>query len=87
MSHLKSQLDGYRLTTAEILYHLPDHPKLLQSYIWQEFDLAPKYPVLSGFLDFWEKNIEGKLHSVRVASAGIISACDTHYTPHEFGLH
>ena len=35
------QLEGYGLTTATILYRLPDHPSFLQSYIWQEYDLAP----------------------------------------------
>ena len=59
----------YRLTTAEILYHMPDHPALLQTFIWQELDLAPRYPVLHKFLDFWKREIEGSLHSVRVASA------------------
>lgn len=58
----------YRLTTAEILYRLPDHPTLLQSYIWQDLDIAPQYPVLNKFLDFWRREIEGSLHSVRVAS-------------------
>lgn len=62
---------GYKLTTAEILYHLPDHPRLLQTFIWQEFDLAPGYPVLTRFLDFWQRELEGKLHSVRVASASL----------------
>ena len=38
---LASQMQSYRLTTAEILYHLPDHPGLLQSYVWQDLDLAP----------------------------------------------
>jgi uncharacterized protein Usg len=65
-------LHNYRLTTAEILYHLPDHPALLQSYIWQELDIAPKFPVLNKFLAFWEKEIEGKLHSVKIASAKLI---------------
>ena len=36
MANLILQLRDYRLTTAEILYHMPDHPKLLQSYVWQE---------------------------------------------------
>ena len=40
------QLNDYRLTTAEILYRLPDHPGILQRYIWQELDLAPCFPVL-----------------------------------------
>ena len=69
---LVRQLQDYRLTTAEILYHLPDHPNLLQSYIWQDLDIAPRYPVLHKFLDFWKRDIEGSLHSVRVASAQLI---------------
>lgn len=71
---LLRQLEGYRLTTAEILYHMPDHPGVLQSFIWQDYDLAPDYPVLHRFLDFWTRQIEGKLHSVRVGSARLITA-------------
>ena len=66
------QLRDYRLTTAEILYHLPDHPGLLQSYIWQDLDLAPRFPQLRRFLHFWSREIEGKLHSIRVAGAPAI---------------
>ena len=84
-SPLQLQLRDYRLTTADILYRLPDHPKLLQQYIWQDYDLAPKYPVLQRFLNFWEDNLEGRLHSVRVASQELIlppsaRACQVHYT-------
>ena len=66
MSGLMLQLKQYRLTTAEILYHMPDHPSLLQSYLWQEYDLAPQFPTLRKFLDFWSHNLDGKLHSVKV---------------------
>ena len=45
-SALELQLKGWSLTTAEILYRMPDHRHLLQSYIWQEYDLAPKFPRL-----------------------------------------
>jgi uncharacterized protein Usg len=69
---LVRQLQDYRLTTAEILYHLPDHPNLLQTFIWQDLDIAPRYPVLHKFLDFWTREIEGRLHSVRVASARLV---------------
>jgi uncharacterized protein Usg len=58
--------EQYRLTTAEITYRLPDHPLLLQTYIWQKFDIAPNFPVLHQFLKFWRENVEGELHSVRV---------------------
>lgn len=67
-----AQLRGYGLTTAEIVYHLPDHPHLLQSYVWQEYDLAPHFPSLRKFLDFWRSTLEGPLHSVRVAHGRLI---------------
>jgi uncharacterized protein Usg len=66
------QLSGYGLTTAEIHYRLPDRPSLLQLYIWQDYDVAPDFPTLSGFLEFWMREIEGPLHSVRVAHSGLI---------------
>jgi len=69
----EKQLRGYRLATAEILYHLPDHPGILQSYIWQDYDIAPSYPVLTGFIDFWRRELEGPIHSVRVAGKRLIS--------------
>jgi len=87
MARLHQQLRGYRLTTAEILYHLPDHPAVLQTYIWQELDIAPKFPILRGFLDFWRLNLEGKLHSVRVAATGLITPCEMRYADISLSLH
>lgn len=69
MNDLAAPIRQYRLTTAEIIYHLPDHPDLLQSFIWQKLDLAPDFPELRRFLDFWSHNIDGKLHSVKVGQA------------------
>ena len=69
VSDHKQALGDYRLTTAEIIYHLPDHPDLLQSFIWQKMDVAPDFPALRRFLEYWSRNIEGKLHSVRVGQA------------------
>jgi uncharacterized protein Usg len=66
------RVKDYRLTTAEILYHIPDHPGVLQAYIWQDMDLAPRYPALHKFLDFWRREIDGPLHSVRVGTATIV---------------
>lgn len=84
---IRKQLEGYRLTTAEILYHLPDHPHLVQSFIWQQFDMAPRYPELQRFLAFWEQNIEGKLHSVKVAQASLIGAPRMRHAQVSFSLH
>jgi len=66
------QLQGYGLTTAEIHYRLPDHPSLLQLYLWQDYDLAPEFPILRRFLDHWRAELEGALHSVRVAHRRLI---------------
>ena len=70
------QLQGYGLTTATILYRLPDHPRLLQTYVWQEYDLAPDFPVLLDFLNFWTGELEGPLHSVTVAHSKLIKPAE-----------
>lgn len=81
------QLKDYRLTTAEILYHMPDHPGLLQSYVWQDLDLAPRFPTLRRFLEFWARELDGRLHSIRVASGGPIRPASMRHTPHLLRLH
>ena len=75
-SDFRRQLAGYGLTTAHIFYRRPDHPWLLQSYVWQEYDLCPKFPELQRFLDFWRKSLDGMLHSVTVAHSGLIKPAD-----------
>ena len=81
------QLAGYGLTTAEILYHLPDHPSLLQTYIWQDYDLAPAFPTLSRFLKFWRETLDGALHSVRVGHSSLIKPAEVRLVEHEMLLH
>lgn len=87
MSKMELQLKGYRLTTAEILYHMPDHPGLLQSFLWQDYDLAPKLPRLHKFLDFWVREIDGVLHSVVIAEKKLITAEELHNRSFELTLH
>lgn len=84
---LSLMLRDYRLTTAEILYHFPDHPALLQSYVWQELDLAPKFPILSRFLDFWNRELDGKIHSVTVDHLKLVQPGDWKYGVGEFHVH
>jgi uncharacterized protein Usg len=85
--HFKRQLEGYGLTTATILYRLPDHPAMLQSFLWQEYDLAPVFPELKRFLDFWEREIEGPLHSVSVAHQRLIGPQEVKLVTAELKLH
>jgi uncharacterized protein Usg len=87
-SHIEMMvMHNFKLATAEIIYHLPDHPSLLQSYIWQEYDLAPGYPILKKFLHFWQRELDGKLHSVKVVSSEIIKPSDFRAIDNEFYLH
>lgn len=83
MADLGKQIKDYRLTTAKILYHMPDYEQLLQEYIWQEYDIAPRFPALNKFLGFWQREIEGKLHSVYVAKQEIITPGDYRFAEWE----
>lgn len=87
MTPFVKQLADYRLTTAEILYHMPDHPGLLQTYVWQELDLAPRFPELTRFLEFWQRELEGRLHSVKVASQRLIQPAEIRLAGFAVTLH
>ena len=83
----RAQLTGFSLTTAEILYRLPDHPSLLQSYIWQDYDEHPRFPRLRTFLDFWSRNLDGKLYRVRVAHKRLITPAELRLVDADFRVH
>ena len=83
----RAQLGGFSLTTAEILYRLPDHPSLLQSFIWQEYDVHPRFPRLKSFLDFWSTNLEGKLYRVTVAHNRLVSPAELRLIGGEYRVH
>lgn len=86
-SELLNQLHGYSLTTAEILYRLPDYPRLLQSFIWQEYDYAPQFPRLADFLDYWRRHLDGPVHRVTVAHKSLVSPAEMRYLDGRLILH
>jgi uncharacterized protein Usg len=81
------QLTGYGLTTAEILYRRPDHRWLLQSYVWQDYDIFPNFPALKDFLAFWQEKLEGPLFSVTVAHCKLIKPVELKAVDGVFRLH
>ena len=83
---LSRQLEGFSLTTAEILYRLPDYPRLLQSYNWQDYDVAPEFPKLVDFLDYWAANLDGPLYRVRVAHRRLIAPQEFRFVSGELRL-
>ncbi len=82
-----AELNGFSLTTAEILYRLPDHPSLLQTFVWQEYDLHPLFPRLKAFLDFWTANIEGRLYRITVANKKLLSPREVRLAAAQLHLH
>jgi uncharacterized protein Usg len=83
----QKQIKGYGLATANILYWRPDYPWLLQTYVWQNYDLYPDVPELQGFLGFWQKSLEGVLHSVTVAHSRLIKPAEIKLVDGVFRLH
>ena len=59
-TEFERRLQGARLLTAEVLYYMPDHPSLLQTFMWQ-------------FLDEARREVEAVIHSVRIASGEPLS--------------
>lgn len=85
-SDFARQIAGYGLTTAGILYRLPDHPSILQEFIWQDYDRAPLFPELNRFLAFWQASLDGKLFRVTVSHRDLIGPTDLRAISGEFRL-
>ncbi|MBK6468391.1 MAG: usg protein [Rhodobacter sp.] len=80
-------LQGYGLTTAEIFYRMPDYRNVLNTFVWQHMDLAPDYPELFRFIEYWQDNIDGPLHSVRFTHRMLIGPAEWRHVVKEFRLH
>ncbi len=83
----RRQLEGWSLATAEIFYRMPDAQSVLQTYVWQDYDIAPKFPQLRKFLDFWTRELDGPIHSVRLAHAQLLRPAEVRYLGTELHLH
>jgi uncharacterized protein Usg len=82
-----TRLQGWGLTTAEIMYYMPDHRSILQTYIWQDFDQAPRFPKLRKFLTFWSQNLDGPLAMVMVGHNKMIGAVELRTFGDEWRIH
>lgn len=81
------RIGGKRLTTAEVLYYIPDHPALLQSFMWQTLDVAPDFPRMKTFLDFWRREIDAVIHSVSISASGLVTPARVEFRDAEIVLH
>ncbi len=87
MSPYELQVQGIGSPRQRSFTACPDYPALLQTFIWQKFDLAPEFPELRKFLEFWSRSIEGKLHSVNVKQSSRTAANRFRYFKHQLTLH
>lgn len=78
---------GYGLTTARILYRLPDYPLILQTYVWQDYDLAPRFPGLRKFIEFWRRSLDGPIFEVKVAHSTLVTPAELRAVSREITLH
>lgn len=86
-SDFELQLAGFGLTTAKILYRMPDHPSLVQEFLWQRHDVAPRFPKLAEFLEFWQRELDGPLHSVFIAHNKLVGPNEWRSASGHFQLH
>lgn len=47
-----------------VLYFLPDHPSLLQEFIWNYNDIVPELRETHKFLNYWHNNIEATINQI-----------------------
>ena len=87
MTETELMLKGYGLTTAEMFYHMPDHPHVLNTFIWQDYDLAPDHDRLLAFIAYWKREIEGPLHSVKFTHRKMIHPGEWRNVTGEFPIH
>lgn len=83
-------ISGYGLTTAQIVYQRPGVFRGLiaeQEYIWQNYDIYPRFPSLHTFLQFWEEKLEGPLRRVRVTHSKLIKPAEFRAIDGVFRLH
>lgn len=72
----QAKLGGESLLTAEVLYFMPDHRSLIQSFLFQTLDIAPRFPKLAKFLEHWRAEVDAVIHSIRIAHSNWIGPAE-----------
>jgi len=86
------QLNGWRQTTAIIIYRMPGHQSLVQTFIWQDLDRfdeepARAFPRLRKFCTWWNANLDGAIVHVTVGAIPVITAGEMRHVGTELRLH
>ena len=65
---------------------MPDFQSVLNTFVWQDYDLAPDHPKLFKFIEYWQDEIEGPLHSVRFVHRKMLAPGEWRNVTGEFTL-
>jgi len=87
LSETELRLHGYGDTIAKMYFRMPDYVHVLNEFVWTKLDLAPDFPVLFGFIEFWQREIDGPLHSVEFTHSKLIRPGTWRHVTHEFRIH
>ena len=83
---MELMMSGYGLMTAQIFYRMPDFESLIQTYAWQAYDVAPDFPELRKFLDFWDEKLDATIQSVQYCHRELIRPGEWRNAEGEFQL-
>ena len=67
-----------QLTLIQIYYYMPDHPSVINEFVWQTIDIYPRFPRMKRFLDHWHQNIEAAINEI------YLGYTDPYYGPNYF---
>lgn len=84
---VQKRLAGWSLATAEIFYRMPDARSVLQTFVWQDYDIAPRFPQLRKFLEFWTRELDGPIHSVRLCHTQLVKPAEVRMVGTELRIH
>ena len=57
-------LEKWTVASVQVVYYIPDYLSIVNEFVWQTEDQRPKYPRITEFLDYWDKNIDGPIKEV-----------------------
>jgi len=83
---LRRMIDGFGITTAEILYAMPDTPSWLQVFFWQFEDQYPTFPRLKRFINYWRTFIEVPIKQITICHQRLIKPAEVRMIGNEFTL-
>ena len=59
-------IEKWTIASVQVVYYIPDYLSIVNEFVLQTEDQKPKYPRITEFLDYWDKNIDGPIKEVYI---------------------